>query len=376
MRRFLFAFCALLVCAGSHFAEDPVLPDGTNEVLAVVNGTAITYQEIVGDTDMQAEINAWRAMRQIEASVTDVQIEKALVYQRLQTFVLQRLLDAEAQKIQLNVSDTQMRMILSRERKGLNIADEDTRGWARYLKERYNLSPGEYRERRRQEIKRNEVLRWMCGVYGPLPPQYPIEIYFSLAVTPREVRKEFDKERDQYRIALEIDFREFRLLYPQDSAFEVRRKLYEAVADGETSVHARVTRGESMEAASEGLRKLIEDLGVPGVKLQLPARRLAKDDSELDPSAYAMVISLPASGGISEIGSVRDTGEDGTEYDGFMFVQLFKRRDGTLKAFEDPKVQAGIRDRLFSVRFQQNQQKVEQELMHRAAIVPERLFKR
>ncbi|MBK8206184.1 MAG: SurA N-terminal domain-containing protein [Planctomycetes bacterium] len=376
MRRFLFAICALLACAGSHSAEDPVLPDGTNEVLAVVNGAAITYQEIVGDTDMQAEINAWRAMRQIEASVTDGQIEKALVYQRLQTFVLQKLLDAEAKKIQLNVSDTQMRMILSRERKGLNIADEDTRGWARYLKERYNLSPGEYRERRRQEIMRNEVLRWMCGVYGPLPPQYPIEIYFSLAVTPREVRKEFDKERDQYRIALEIDFREFRLLYPQDAAFEVRRKLYEAVADGETSVHARVTRGESMEAASEGLRKLIEDLGVPGVKLQLPARRTAKDDSELDPTAYAMVISLPASGGISEIGSVRETGEDGTEYDGFMFVELFRRRDGTLKAFEDPKVQAGIRDRLFGARFQQNQQKVEQELLRRAAIVPERLFKR
>lgn len=368
---------ALLLCMPVlSLAQDASRPDGVNEVLAVVNGSAVTYQEIVGDSDMQAEITAWRAMRQLPATVTDAEIERALVYQRLEQFVLQRLLDAEAKKMQLNISDTQMRQVLSRERKGLSIAEDDTRAWARYCKERYNLSPSEYRERRRGEILRNEILRWMGGVYGPIPPQYPVDIYFALSVTPADVRREFDKGRDQYRIALDIDFRQFRLLYPQDAAFETRRKLYEAVAEGDNCVHARVMRGESMEAASEGLRKLIQDLGVPGIRLELTPRKTVADDTELDPTAYAMVVSLPVSGGTSEIGSVRETDADGTQLDGFMFVQLFKRRDGTLKAFEDPKVQAAIREQIFSSRFQQNQQKVERELLRRAAIVPDKLFRR
>lgn len=368
----------MLMCCviGASRAQDAPRPDGVNEVLAVVNGSAVTYQEIVGDSDMQSEINAWRAMRQLPATMTDAEIERGLVYQRLESFVLQRLLDAEAKKMQLSISDTQMRQVLARERKGLSIAEDDTRAWARYCKERYNLSPTEYRERRRNEILRNEIMRWMTGVYGPIPPQYPVDIYFSLAVTPRDVRREFDKERDQYRIALDIDYRQFRLLYPQDSAFETRRKLYEAVADGDNSVHARVMRGESLEAASEGLRKLVADLGVPGVKVEMTERKTVKDDTELDPTAYAMVVSLPVSGGVSEIGSVRETDADGTQLDGFMFVRLFRRRDGTLKAFEDPKVQAAIREQIFSTRFQQNQQKVERELLRRAAIVPEKLFRR
>lgn len=376
MKRILPA--AMLMCCviGASRAQDAPRPDGVNEVLAVVNGSAVTYQEIVGDSDMQSEINAWRAMRQLPATMTDAEIERGLVYQRLESFVLQRLLDAEAKKMQLSISDTQMRQVLARERKGLSIAEDDTRAWARYCKERYNLSPTEYRERRRNEILRNEIMRWMTGVYGPIPPQYPVDIYFSLAVTPRDVRREFDKERDQYRIALDIDYRQFRLLYPQDSAFETRRKLYEAVADGDNSVHARVMRGESLEAASEGLRKLVADLGVPGVKVEMTERKTVKDDTELDPTAYAMVVSLPVSGGVSEIGSVRETDADGTQLDGFMFVRLFRRRDGTLKAFEDPKVQAAIREQIFSTRFQQNQQKVERELLRRAAIVPEKLFRR
>ncbi|MBX3458657.1 MAG: SurA N-terminal domain-containing protein [Planctomycetes bacterium] len=376
MKRILPAAMLLCCAFGASRAQDAPRPDGVNEVLAVVNGSAVTYQEIVGDSDMQSEINAWRAMRQLPATMTDAEIERGLVYQRLESFVLQRLLDAEAKKMQLSISDTQMRQVLARERKGLSIAEDDTRAWARYCKERYNLSPTEYRERRRNEILRNEIMRWMTGVYGPIPPQYPVDIYFSLAVTPRDVRREFDKERDQYRIALDIDYRQFRLLYPQDSAFETRRKLYEAVADGDNSVHARVMRGESLEAASEGLRKLVADLGVPGVKVEMTERKTVKDDTELDPTAYAMVVSLPVSGGVSEIGSVRETDADGTQLDGFMFVRLFRRRDGTLKAFEDPKVQAAIREQIFSTRFQQNQQKVERELLRRAAIVPEKLFRR
>jgi len=374
--RLLAALLILLICTALPQQAEPPRVDGANEILAVVNGQAITYQQIVGGVDMQSEINTWRSLRQVPAGMSDIEIERSLVYQRLQSFVIQRLLDAEADRVSLRITDSQMRGILRRERRALNIDEDDSRAWADYLKTRYSLTPTEYRERRRQEIVRSEIMRYMAGAYGPLPPQWPLEIYFALSVTPREVRKAFDAQRDRWRIAMQIDYREFRLLYPQDINFDARRKLLQAVAEGEHSVHERVIRGESLEAASAGLRRLIEELGVPGVRLEITPRRVATDDRELDPNAYAMVVSLPRSGGVSEIGAVRDTDDAGTQFDGFMFVQLFSREDGTEKAFEDMKVQEGIRDEIFSRRFQENQYKVERELLRRAAIVPERLFQR
>ena len=51
----------LMIGVVSH--ANPKKPDGINEILAVVNGDAITYQEIVGDIDLQAEINAARSLQ-------------------------------------------------------------------------------------------------------------------------------------------------------------------------------------------------------------------------------------------------------------------------------------------------------------------------
>jgi hypothetical protein len=376
MKRLAVALLLLSVLSAVPNAANPPGVDGTNDILAVVNGQAITYQQIVGGVDMQTEINTWRSMRRIPPETTDAEIERVMVYQRLQSFILQRLLDAEVEAANLDINNAQMRSFMRRERRALNIDEDDTRAWAEYLKTRYGLTPTEYRERRRQEILRSEMMRFMAGVYGPLPQHWPVEVYFSLSVTPREIRKAFDEQRERWRIALNIDYREFRLLYPQDINFDARIKLLQAVTEGEHSVHERVMRGESMEAASAGLRQLIDDLGTPGVRLEITERRVAADDRELDPTAYMMVSELPRSGGVSDVGSASDTDEDGTQFDGFMFVQLFSREDGTEKAFEDMKVQEGIRDEIFSRRFQENQHKVERDLLRRAAIVPEHLFPR
>lgn len=350
--------------------------NGKNEILAIVNGTAITYQQIVGNSNMQAEINSWRVVQRIPASVTDAEIESALVFQRLEDFVLQKLLDDEAEKIQLKISDTQLRALISHEKSSSGILEEDNRGWAAFCKARFGLTPVEYRERRRGEIRRNEVLRYMAGQYGALPPQYPLEVYFSLSVSPLELRREFEATREQWRIARNIDHRAFRLLYPQDISLDAKRKLFGASAEGDTSVIARVAKGESMEAASEGLRKLISDLGLPGIKLELTARSTAKDDTLLDATTYQMALSVPARGGISDLGSIRESDEQGTAFEGFMFVQLFGREDGDRRDFSDPKVQEALRDKVYTREFQSNAVKVQRELLRRAAIVPEHLFDR
>lgn len=370
--------CALLILLtiGSFATAQPGEADGSDEILAVVNGKAITYTEIVGDLDMQAEINAARTIQRIPPEVADSEIETDLVFQRLYSFVLQRLLDGEADRIQLNITDAQMRQIIARERKLIGLEDSDVKGWATYLKEKFNLTPTEYKARRAQEIRRGEIMNYMAGFYGPLPPQFPLEIYFSLSVTPRDVRREFDRTADKWRVARNIDFRQFKLLYPADISLDAKRKLIDAVWQGENSVRNRVQANESLDIASEGIKKLIEDMGLPGVRLEISDRKTAKDDSELDATAYQMVLSVSSTGGISEIGRADETDENGQQYEGVTFVRLFSRLDGDRRDYESPKVQEGIRNKIENERLSQNRAKVEQALIKRAAIVPETLFAR
>lgn len=375
MRRAIAALF-LLAVSTTTLVADGGGSDGYNEILAVVNGKAVTYQQVVGATNMQAQINSWRVIQKIPPSVSDAEIEAALVHQQLEDFVLQKLLDDEAEKVQLRVTDTQLRSVISFEKARSGIADEDTKAWANFCKERFGLTPNEYRDRRRAEIRRNEVLRFMSGQYGALPPQYPLEVYFGLSVSPLDLRREFDATRDQWRIARDIDYRVLKLLYPQDISIEAKKKLYEATGEGDSSVHARVLKGESLEAASEGLRKLISDLGLPGVSLQLSERTTAKDDTTLDANTYQMAISVPARGGVSDISAARETDEQGATYEGFTFVQLFSRVDGDRRNFSDPKVQEALADKIYSRLAQANAVKVQAELLRRAAIVPEHLFDR
>lgn len=366
----------MVLFAGVVIQADSERADGSDEILAVVNAKPITYQEIVGDRDMQGDINTWRSIRQIPAEVSDAEIEKQLVFQRLRSFVLQVLLDAEADRAQLNITDAQMRSILRRERRGLGLEESDVKGWANYLKERFGMTPTEYREKRRGEIRRSEMLNYMAGLYGPLPKVWPVDVYFSLTVTPREVRREFEATRDEWRIARNIDHRVFKVLYPGDIGLDAKRKIVFTVADAENSVHQRVRNGESMERASDGVRKLIEDLSVPGVKLEVGERTTARDDIELSPTAYRMVLSVPQSGGVSEVGSIQEEDEDGQQLEGVMFVELFSREEGDLRDFKNPNVQESIRNQILNSRLVLNRAKVEQTLLEGAAIVPEHLFGR
>lgn len=376
MRRILIATLVLLTFGVFAFAE-PDGPNGVNEILAVVNGDAITYNEIVGDIDLQSEINAARSIQGLSPNVTDAEIEKDLVFQRLESFILQKLLDGEADRIQLNITDAQMRAIINAERKKLGLDEGDAKGWATYLKEKYNLTPTEYREKTRARIRQNEIMNYMAGLYGALPPQYPLEIYFSLSVTPAEVRKEFERTAEQWRIAKDIDYREFRLEYPADKmSRDDKIKLITAVVDGDNSVRQRVLNNESLEKASEGLKALIEDMGIPGLRMELTERETVRDDLELDPTTYQLVLQVPVTGGVSDVAAFDDTDEDGQRLEGFKFIKLYSRTEGDRRDFESPIVQESIRIGIQNRRFVQNRAKVEQALMKRAAIVPERNFKR
>jgi hypothetical protein len=376
VHRVILAASAIFVMHCVVSAQRPTL-DGVNEVLAVVNGRAVTYREIVSSVDMQAEINALRAMGAVPAGATDAEIEQVLVFRRLEGVVLERVLDDEADRLRIRIPEAQVRALLRRERRALGLDEDDTRGWARYLRDRFNLSPGEYRQRRMSDLRRNQLLWMMAGAHGSLPPQYPLEIYFALSVTPSELRREFDKDREQYRVSRNIDHRVFRLLYPQDISFENRGKLINAATDPRTGVRARVMRGETLDSATRELRQLITELSIPGARVEVSERQVAASDSELDPVVYDMaMIEMSPRGDVSEYGRASDEDEDGTQYEGVMFVQLFSREDGDLRNFEDPNVQQAIRERLFSRRLVANRQQVERALLARAALVPERLVTR
>jgi hypothetical protein len=374
MRRIPAAVAVCLTLCALAIAQANT-PDGYDEILAVVNGQAITYQEVVGNEDLQPEINAARAM--LPPSMTDADIERELVFQRLQSYVMQKLLDAEADRVQLKITDAQMRAIINGERRKLGLDERDAKGWARYLKEKFNLTPSEYREKVRGDIRRNEIWNYMAGLYGPLPPQYPLEVYFSLSVSPAEVRKDFESDPERWRVAQNIDFREFRLVYPVERISQADKiKLLTAVVEGDESVHERVLKNESLEKASEELQILIDQLGVPGVRMELTERKTAADDTELDAMSYQLVLQVAEKGGVSEVAAFDDTDDDGQRLEGVKFVIVYGWTRGDRRAFESPQVQEAIRRRIENVRLVQNRTKVEKALLKRAAIVPERLIAR
>ncbi|MBX3473595.1 MAG: SurA N-terminal domain-containing protein [Planctomycetes bacterium] len=369
----LLALMPLLALAQSKAARTS---DGTNEVLAIVNGKPVTYQQIVGSRDIPSEINAIRQSRPGMENVPDSTLEKQIVHQALAAHVLQILLEAEADKLQLTISDSLMRSILANERRKAGIADDDDQAWARFCKTRYGQTPSDYRERRRRDLRRSEALQYLAGARGSLPAEIPVSAYFSLSVTPRDVRLEFDAKRVDWRVARKIDFRQFKLYYPQDTTIDVRNKLLQAIQDPNTGVYPRVLKGESMEAATDGLKKLLEDQKFPGVRYEVGERRVAKDDSELDTTAYGMVLSVPRTGGLSKLAAVAEEDTDGATQEVITFCQVFSREEGDQREFDDPKVQETIRNEIFYRKLQENRVKVEQALLKRAAIVPEKLISR
>lgn len=380
MKRVLF-LCLMFALVGVFSAvraENRVTgAQGQNEVLAVVNGKSITYQTILNDIDIEAEVNTMRTTRGIPNSVPDKDIETQIVYQRLETIVFQRMLEAEAKSIQLIVTKAQMRGIIEREKRDIGIAKNDNKKWAKYLKEQYGLAPNEYLDKRRKEALRQEMLWMMAGARGDLPAQHPISVFFSLRITPRDVRLQFEKEKEKYRVAKEIDYQQFKVLYPEDVGLDVKRKIFDLVSDPERGVYARVKNGESIEAASDGLRTLIKEMGTPGVRVEVSKRQTAKDDSEMDSTTYLMVLSVSPTGGISELGSLHETNEEeATKYEGVTFIKLYSRKDGIKRDFNSPKVQESIRDSLWTKRFQINQLRVQRALLKKAAIVPEHLVGR
>lgn len=379
MKRFAIILSALLmlpvlVLAGNDSAD--VRIDGVDDILAIVNGKAITRQEVLAGVNIEQEVNTTRIVLNLGQEITDEAIEKNLVYSRLDGIIIDKLLDEEADKLNINISDSQLRPMLNFEMKALGIKVSDTRAWAAYLKQQYNQTPTEYKNRRRISMRRQTVMDYMAGQYGALPPDFPLEIYFSLSVTPKEVRKAYDEDPEKIRIARKIKYQSFRLLFPSNlTSISDRQKLNSAI-QSQTGVYVRVKKGESLEAASDGLEVLLKQLKIPGAKLEISKELFVKDDSELDATTSGMIRETPEQGGLSPLGSVRETDKDGTAFEGIQFLRVISWEAGEAKNFEDPKVQKEFKDRIYNNKLVSNRDKVRRELIRKAAVIPELLLER
>lgn len=371
--RLIHAILVLTLVLGTLAAQQaPKINDGKNEILAVVDGEPITYQQVVGRVDLAAEIRTVREVRNVPESVTDADIERELVYSQLEVFIVRRLLTAEAERIHYVLPESEVRSVIARERQLSGIAEGDELAWAGYLQLKYGLTPSEYRERKREEVRQNQVLYLMAGWQGPLPTSYPISVSLALSVTPKEIRAAFDKERERYKFATKIDHQVVKLVFPRNTTLDDRKKLVTVLNEA----HARAKRGESLEAALAGLQALISKMPVPGLKLIVSPRETAADDTKLGTMVYKMVLSVPKEGGVSEIGAVVEADEAGTDFDGYQFVKLYSKIEGSARRFDDPKVQAAITEGLRNKKLEENMAKVQAILLKRAIIVPERLIAR
>jgi len=374
MNKLCLALAALLLLPLVISAQPNRVSDGYNEILAVVDGEPITYQDVIGRLDLAAEVRTMREVRRIADSVSDKEIERGLVYNQLDVFIVNRLLLGEAKKVNIdsNIKESDVRNAIARERALLGIAEGDEVKWAMYLQQKYGQTPSEYRERKRTDIIQNQMLYLMAGSNGSLPTEFPLSVYFPLSVSPKAIRKAFEADRDQYKFARKIDYRVLKLVFQSDTELGDRKKLYAALLDCQT----RVRKGESLESASDGLGLLKEQMNLPGLNLIVGERTKIDNDEGLDPTLYQLVLSLPVTGGVSDIGSAPETDDKGTKFEGYMFIQLFSKEEGDARRFDDPKVQTTISQMLYNRALQENMAKVQQALLKRAVIVPDRLIAR
>ncbi len=372
MRKIVLVLMVAMIAVPALAQRAPKVADGKNEILAVVDGEPITYQQIAGRLDLAAEIRTVREVRRVPDSITDAEIERELVYSQLEIFIVRRLLTAEAERVGHNVSDSEVRSVITRERAQHGIAEGDEVAWAAFLQQKYGQTPSEYRERKREDVRQNQLLYLMAGWQGPLPTAFPISVSLPLSVTPREIRAVFEKERERYKVATNIDYQVVKLVFPRTTVLEDRRKLVAVL----TEAHGRARRGEGLEAATAGLKSLVSQMSVAGLKLTVGERMVATDDSKLGALDYRMVLSLPKEGGVSEVGAVVENDDSGAEYDGYQFIKLYSKVEGSARRFEDPKVQEAITEGLRNKKLDENISKVQAILLKRAIIVPERLIAR
>ncbi|MCC6150299.1 MAG: SurA N-terminal domain-containing protein [Planctomycetes bacterium] len=374
MTRLIAAITLTLMLPLAALAEGERLSEGSNEIVAVVDGTPITYQDVIGKLDLAIEVRTMRQVRRIPDNVSDQEIERAIVYSQIEVFIINRLLLNEARKVRAdaNIRESDVRALIKQERSQKGIADGDEIAWANYLQEKYSITPSEYRDRKRTEVIQQQMIYVMAGGQGAVPTEYPLSVYFPLNVSPKELRKAFNDDRKVNKNATQIDYRSLKVVFPVNAAFGEKRKLFEALVDAQ----GRARAGESLESAAAGLKILEKQMGLIGLKVVLGERTIAKSQADLDDTAYQLVLSLPERGGISEIAGMAPYEENELKFEGYELLQLFSKREGEAIAFDDPQWQSTKLAELQRAKLDANIGKVQRALLKRAVIVPSRLIAR
>ncbi len=374
MTRVTLAILVLLLVPFLALAEGDKLSDGSNEIVAVVDGTAITYQDVVGKLDLAIEVRTMRQVRRIPDNVTDQEIERAIVYSQIEVFIINRLLLNEARKVRVdaNIRESDVRALIKQERSQKGIADGDEIAWANYLQEKYSITPSEYRDRKRTEVIQQQMIYVMAGGQGNVPTEYPLSVYFPLNISPKDLRKAFNEERKVNKNATQIDYRSLKVIIAATTTLGDRKKLYEALVDAQSRARA----GESLESAAAGLKILEKQMGLIGLKVVVGERKIAKSQADLDDTAYQLVLSLPERGGISDIAGIAPFDENDVKFEGYELIQLFSKREGDAITFDDPQWQSTKLAELQRAKLDENIGKVQRALLKRAVIVPSRLIAR
>ncbi|CAG0975406.1 MAG: SurA N-terminal domain-containing protein [Planctomycetes bacterium] len=374
MTRFLAAMMLTLLLPLAALADGERLSDGSNEIVAVVDGTPITYQDVIGKLDLAIEVRTMRQVRRIPDNVTDQEIERAIVYSQIEVFIINRLLLNEARKVRVdaNIRESDVRALIKQERSQKGIADGDEIAWANYLQEKYSITPSEYRDRKRTEVIQQQMIYVMAGGQGNVPTEYPLSVYFPLNISPKDLRKAFNEERKVNKNATQIDYRSLKVIIAATTTLGDRKKLYEALVDAQSRARA----GESLESAAAGLKILEKQMGLIGLKVVVGERKIAKSQADLDDTAYQLVLSLPERGGISDIAGIAPFDENDVKFEGYELIQLFSKREGDAITFDDPQWQSTKLAELQRAKLDENIGKVQRALLKRAVIVPSRLIAR
>jgi hypothetical protein len=331
--------------------------DGSNPVLAVVDGKPITFESVRSElTDFDTRVQTEQTL---SGDLSRQQAEDLVVYRAVRQRAGEIIIQREADTAGFKVSDSVVEANVSFERERAGIDRDDLSKWAEYTQQNYGKSPLQYRKYVRDGLARSQILKVMAGQYGPIRG-YKLPVFYELSVSPQELRDEYERDRERWRVLLNIDYSLFSVQIASNTAASARNSVENALTEAKKRL-----ANESEDAVTEYLKQ--ELARVPGLIADVVVKKhvTAADDSKLDSYGENVRKLIPAQ--CSEGVLPGTEGEKSVLY----FVRLNSREIGPDKrVFTDVAVQEGLRQRISRRKLGENLQRVQDALIERAIIVP------
>lgn len=337
------------------------LSDGKNEVLALVDGVPITVESIKSELGENLDTAVTTEM------TLDVSVGGRLTRERAEARVIMRavrqtassaILRKTAEEFGFRVSDAMVDARLDSLKEARGIARDDLKAWAEYTIETFGQTPLKFRQTARLQMMEFQSLQIMAGDYGPIRG-LTLPVFFPLEVAPSELKEEYERTKDQWRILTDVDYTLIAVGLPPTTGISSR-----TLVDSTLRSARERLKEESIEAVEAFVRTEVQRVADTTPEVRTFASVKVANDRDLDGFGGNVRGMRPG-----EVKGVLPQRADDLEWR--FIIRLNSATVGVSREFSDVVVQRRLDSDIRQRKSYANQQRVREALLQRAVIVPQ-----